>query len=49
MKFVLSTSFSAVEDLMTLAPVADDSGWSLLSFSDHIVHQEKVSTPYTYT
>ena len=48
MKFVLSTSFSAVEDLMTLAPVANNSCWGLLTFSCHIVHPEKVSTPYTY-
>ncbi|MEE3241188.1 MAG: hypothetical protein VX231_09510 [Pseudomonadota bacterium] len=49
MKFVLSTSFSAVEDLMTLAaPVANDSCWGLLTFSCHVVHPKKVSTPYTY-
>ena len=46
MKFVLSTSFNTVEDLMALAPVADDSGWDSLTFSDHIVHPEKISTPY---
>ena len=49
MKFVLSTSFNTVEDLMTLAPVADDSGWDSLTFSDHIVHPETISTPYPYT
>ena len=49
MKFVLSTSFNTVEDLMALAPVADDNGWDSLTFSDHIVHPETISTPYPYT
>jgi probable F420-dependent oxidoreductase len=49
MKFVLSTSFNTIEDLMALAPVADESGWDSLTFSDHIVHPETISTPYPYT
>ncbi len=49
MKFVLSTSFSSVSDLTALAPVADESGWHAMSFSDHVVHPREISTPYPYT
>jgi probable F420-dependent oxidoreductase len=48
-KFVLSTSFSTVAHLTELAPVADTHGWHAMSFSDHVVHPEKISTPYPYT
>ena len=49
MKFVISTSFSTVTHLTQLAPVADNSGWHAMSFSDHVVHPEQISTPYPYT
>ncbi len=49
MKFVLSTSFSSVGHLTQLAPVADECGWFAMSFSDHVVNPEKISTPYPYT
>ncbi|WP_189475793.1 LLM class F420-dependent oxidoreductase [Parahalioglobus pacificus] len=49
MKFVLSTSFSSVADLTALAPVADETGWDAMSFSDHVVNPETLSTPYPYT
>ena len=49
MKFVLSTSFSTVSHLTSLAPVADECGWYAMSFSDHVVHPESISTPYPYT
>ena len=49
MKFVLSTSFSTVAHLTKLAPAADKSGWHAMSFSDHVVHPEKINTPYPYT
>ncbi|TDG13772.1 LLM class F420-dependent oxidoreductase [Seongchinamella unica] len=49
MKFVLSTSFSTVAHLTELAPVADTHGWHAMSFSDHVVHPENISTPYPYT
>jgi probable F420-dependent oxidoreductase len=49
MKFVLSTSFSSVDHLTALAPVADETGWEAMSFSDHVVHPESISTPYPYT
>lgn len=49
MKFVLSTSFSTVAHLTRLAPVADECGWEAMSFSDHVVHPDAISTPYPYT
>ena len=49
MKFVLSTSFSKVQHLKALAPVADGHGWEAMSFSDHVVNPERISTPYPYT
>ena len=49
MKFVLSTSFSTVSHLTSLAPVAEDHGWEAMSFSDHVVNPERISTPYPYT
>ena len=49
MKFILSTSFSSVSHLTALAPVADEHGWYAMSFSDHVVNPEEISTPYPYT
>lgn len=49
MKFVMSTSFSAVSHLTAIAPVADATGWEAMSFSDHVVHPQSISTPYPYT
>jgi len=49
LKFVLSTSFSKVQHLKALAPVADGHGWEAMSFSDHVVNPEQISTPYPYT
>jgi probable F420-dependent oxidoreductase len=49
LKFVLSTSFSKVQHLKALAPVADSHGWEAMSFSDHVVNPEQISTPYPYT
>ncbi len=49
MKYVLSTSFNSVSDLLQMAPVAEQCGWEAMSFSDHVVHPETISTPYPYT
>lgn len=49
MKFVLSTSFSSVAHLTALAPVAEEHGWHAMSFSDHVVNPQDISTPYPYT
>jgi probable F420-dependent oxidoreductase len=49
MKFVLSTSFSSVAHLTRLAPAADTHGWHAMSFSDHVVNPQEITTPYPYT
>jgi probable F420-dependent oxidoreductase len=48
-KFVISTSFSSVSHLTALAPVADSHGWHAMSFSDHVVNPQEITTPYPYT
>ncbi len=49
MKFVLSAAFTPLTDLTALAIAADSNQWEAMSFSDHVVHPEKLSTPYPYT
>ena len=49
MKFVISMAFNKLDDILALARAADDSGWDAISFSDHVVHPESISTPYPYT
>ena len=49
MKFVLSTFGVPTAELPLLAPVAEDCDWSMIAVSDHIVHPERISTPYPYT
>ncbi len=49
MKFVLSTFMTPVAELPALAPVAEESGWEAVAFSDHIVHPERIDMPYPYT
>ena len=49
MRFTIATSFSKPEHLAELAVAADESGFDMLAFSDHVVHPEKIDTPYPYT
>jgi probable F420-dependent oxidoreductase len=49
MEFILSTSFIPISDILELAPVADQTGWHGVSFSDHVVHPKQLNTPYPYT
>ncbi len=49
MKFVLSGAFMDLADLREIAIVADECGYEAISFSDHVVHPEKLDTPYPYT
>jgi probable F420-dependent oxidoreductase len=49
MEFVLSAAFTPVTDIATLAIAADQHQWYAMSFSDHVVHPEAISTPYPYT
>jgi len=49
MKFVLSAAFTKLDELLPLARAADEAGWEAMSFSDHIVHPETITTDYPYT
>jgi probable F420-dependent oxidoreductase len=49
MRFAIATSFSRPEHLAEIAVAADECGYDLLAFSDHIVHPETLDTPYPYT
>lgn len=49
MKFVLPVAFNEPGQLFELATTADTCGWEALSVSDHVVHLEKLDTPYPYT
>lgn len=49
MKFVLSAAFNPLAELRSLAIAADQNQWEAMSFSDHVVHPEQISTPYPYT
>jgi probable F420-dependent oxidoreductase len=48
-KFVIATSFSKVEHLAPMAIAAEEAGYEMLAFSDHVVHPEKIDAPYPYT
>jgi probable F420-dependent oxidoreductase len=49
MKFVLSAAFNPAEQLVPLAIAAEKAGFEAITFSDHVVHPEKIDTPYPYT
>lgn len=49
MKFTIAASFLPPDQLRDIAVAADQSGWTAMSFSDHVVHPETLDTPYPYT
>jgi probable F420-dependent oxidoreductase len=49
MKFCTSLAFNEPEHFCELAKTADASGWDFLAVSDHVVHPEKIESPYPYT
>ena len=49
MKFVLSGSFTPVAHLPELAIAADQTGWDMITLSDHTVNPETLTVPYPYT
>ncbi|MEE9608186.1 MAG: LLM class F420-dependent oxidoreductase [Myxococcota bacterium] len=49
MKFAASLAFSDPTHYCELARAAEESGWDALVLSDHVVHPEKIETPYPYT
>jgi probable F420-dependent oxidoreductase len=48
-KFVLSSAFNDPDHLLPLAVGAEECGFAAMSFPDHVVHPEKLDTPYPYT
>jgi len=49
MKFVLSGSFAPVAHLPELAVTADQTGWAMITLSDHTANPETLTVPYPYT
>ncbi|NNL67283.1 MAG: LLM class F420-dependent oxidoreductase [Myxococcales bacterium] len=49
MKFCYSLAFSDPTHFVELARTADACGWESAVLSDHVVHPEKIRTPYPYT
>ncbi len=49
MKFVTSLAFSDPAHYCDLAVAAESAGWDGLAVSDHVVHPEKIASPYPYT
>ena len=49
MKFVCHLAFEPVEQMTAIAQAADEHGYAYMAVSDHVVHPEKIQTPYPYT
>ena len=49
MKFVVATAFSDPRHYCELARSADACGYDALAVSDHVVHPQRIETPYPYT
>lgn len=49
MKFILPLSFVPLAELTELARAAEAHGWEGVSLSDHVVHPERIESPYPYT
>jgi probable F420-dependent oxidoreductase len=49
MKFCCSLAFQDPTHFADLARTADAAGWHYLVLSDHVVHPEKIRSPYPYT
>lgn len=49
MQFCYSATFSAPNELVTLAKAGDESGWSTLTVSDHLINPIATRSTYPYT
>lgn len=49
MEFLVSLAFSDPAHLAPLARAAEDAGFFGVTLSDHVVHPERIRTPYPYT
>jgi probable F420-dependent oxidoreductase len=48
-RFVVSAAFNDPDHLLELAVCAEECGFEAMAFPDHVVHPEKLDTPYPYT
>ena len=49
MKFVLNVAYAPVSELCDLARACDDAGFDAIAISDHLIHPERLATPYPYS
>lgn len=49
MKFVLSVSYNPLEQLPQLARAAEDSGWDMMAFADHVVQPQTLKMPCPFS
>jgi probable F420-dependent oxidoreductase len=48
-RFIASLAFTHTSELLELARAAEECGFDGLMVSDHVVHPERIETPYPYT
>jgi probable F420-dependent oxidoreductase len=48
-KFITSLAFSDPAQILPLAQACDAAGFDAVAVSDHLVHPERIDTPYPYT
>jgi probable F420-dependent oxidoreductase len=49
LRFVVNAAYAPVADLAGLARACDAAGFDGIAISDHLIHPEKLETPYPYT
>lgn len=49
MKFVVNAAYAPVQGLSGMARACDEAGFEAIALSDHLLHPEKLETPYPYT
>lgn len=49
MKFVLNAAYASVDQLSSMARACDEAGFDAMAISDHLLHPERLETPYPYT
>ena len=49
MKFVTSLAFSPLDHYLDIARAAEEAGFDAIALSDHVVHPERIESPYPYT
>lgn len=49
MEFVLNTAYAEVSQLVPLARACEAAGFGAIALSDHLIHPQKLATPYPYS